>query len=382
MTAVGLGTSNIGNLTITTGNAGTGNGITVNSISSYSITSTGNPARINVGSGKLGDWSGSGADASTNARNARVWVADEYIRTDNGQRVREFATTAWANLNGGNIGGANTNSRTGAGVFEQYIYNGNSVSTNPFYATGLGSALIVGTGANTGNATLAAGSSLQPFLSVNAGSSATNLGLLTGPVTHNGNIANLWCVSWQSSGSGNVTTNLATFYHPPAASANSITAVNLANSARSATNYHAFRNDDNLAKVRLGSIETGHYFTSNTAATSGTVTVDKTLGQYQFLYPSANVTGMTFTNFVTRVAKPDGTFLNQTDQVTLVIQQSDPVYDIALPSGNVNIKYAYGTNSLSMAANTTSTVVITAVFNNTTGNTQYLVDQSVNYASV
>jgi hypothetical protein len=332
-----------------------------------------------VGSGKLGDWT-STVDASTNARNARVWVADEYIRTDNGQRAREFAVTAWANLNGANVGASNANSRMGAGVIEQYIINGNSVSTNPFVATGLSSALIVGTGANTGNATLAGGTVMLPFINVNAGSTATNLGLMTGVVTHNGNIANLWCVSWQSSGSGNVTTNLATFYHPPGPGGTTITTANIANTARAATNYYAFRNDDNLAKSKLGMLDSFHELNANSATTTGNVTVSKANGQVQTIYPTGDITIASFTNFVTGVVAPNNSIVNTADTVTLIIQQGATPYTVTMPVGNANIRYAGSVSTVVATANTTSMISITGVYNYAVGANQYLVTISPGFS--
>jgi hypothetical protein len=53
-------------------------------------------ARILMGSGKSGDWSTT-ADINSNARNARMVVMDEYIKTDNGIRSAEFSALSYAN---------------------------------------------------------------------------------------------------------------------------------------------------------------------------------------------------------------------------------------------------------------------------------------------
>jgi hypothetical protein len=372
--AVGLGTSNIGNLTIVTGNASTGNSIILNSVNTYSGNVTPNPGRINIGSGKNGDWTNT-ADILTNGRGARVWIQDEYVKTDSGTRSTQLTVTGFANLAGGNIGTSNANSRLNAFVSEQYIINGNSVSTVPYVFRGLNSSIIVGQSANVGNAFVAAGCGTTSFVSLNAGSSANTLLAFSALPFLNANVGNMINYTSLTVGTGNVTSNMMGFYHP--GSTQTFQGIQTANVGRVATNYHAFRNDDDLAKSRLGSLETFHEFTSNVAISSGNITVNKQNGQVQQVYMTENVSGVTFSNFVTSAIKPPmGTVINQTDTVTLIIQQGATPYTFALPTGNTAIRYAGNVSTVPSAANSTVMLSVTGVFNYNTSANNYLITVS------
>jgi hypothetical protein len=361
------GNINFGNLQIVGTNI-------ITSVNSYTSNTTPNPGRINIGSGKNGDYSAN-ADISTNARGARMWVVDEYVKPDNGIRSRELTATAFANLTAGNIGAANSNSRFGALGGEQYILSGNSTSTVMFVATGVSGSLILGQAANTANAFVAGGGVVTSFLSINTGSRATNLAQFVYTNAVNGNITN-----WMGYGGGwgssaaNVTGNAVGFYHPGV----STTAFPLstANAARGATNYHAFRNDDNLAKSRLGSLETFHELNSNVTISGTSITVNKNNGQVQQVYMTGNVDTVTFSNFVTRVQAPNATQVNQADTVTLVIQQGATPYTFTLPTGNAAIRYAGNVSTVSSVANSTVMVSVTGVYNYNTSSDQYLVTVS------
>jgi hypothetical protein len=232
----------------------------------------------------------------------------------------------------------------------------------------------VGQAANVGNATVAGGSAFLSFINVSAGSSANNLVQYNYTNGINGNITNWLGFAGQSSGTANVTSNAAVFFHPgPTAT---VTTLNTGNVIRSAPNYHAFRNDDGLAKSRLGSLERFHEFNSNVTITTGNVTIDKFNGQVQQVYMTENVSGVTFSNFVTRVQAPNGTQVNQADTVTLIVQQGATPYTLALPTGNAAIRYAGNISTVPSVANSTSMISITGVYNYTTSTNQYLVTVS------
>jgi hypothetical protein len=290
-----------------------------------------------------------------------------------------LVTSNWANLNGANIGASNINSRMGSFSSETYVTNGNSVNLNPAQVTSSAAILSVGAGANTGNAFMGGGTVYQAFAQVNAGSTATRVGLFLGGASFNGNVANAvaFTAQFSTGATANVTENAVTFYHPTAqGNTSGLMGQFNTNGVRSATNYFAFRNDDDLARSSLGSLSRFHELNANVTISSGNVTINKQNGQVQQVYMTENVSGVTFSNFVTRVQKPDGTFANQADTVTLIIQQGATPYDFALPTGNAAIRYAGGISTVTSTANTTVMVSVTGVYNYNTSATDYLVTVS------
>ena len=244
-----------------------------------------------------------------------------------------------------------------------------------FVATGVSGSLILGQSANTANAFVAGGSAVTSFLSINAGSRGTNLAQYVYTNLINGNVTN-----WMGYGGGfgssnaNVTGNTVGFYHPGVTT--TAFPLTTANAGRGATNYHAFRNDDNLAKSRLGSLETFHELNSNVTISGTSITVNKNNGQVQQVYMTGNVDTVTFSNFVTRVQAPNATQVNQADTVTLVIQQGATPYTFTLPTGNTAIRYAGNVSTVSSVANSTVMVSVTGVYNYNTSSDQYLVTVS------
>lgn len=134
--------------------------------------------------------------------------------------------------------------------------------------------------------------------------------------------------------------------------------VNHSNVMRASTNYYFLRNDDDVAQAKLGSLRSYHEY-QYTTATSGTVNIDKTNSQVQFIAPTANVTIGDFQNFVTTAN--DGTNNDsQADTVTLIIQQGATPYTVTMPTGNAAIKYASNVSTIGNTANSVTMVSITA----------------------
>jgi len=214
----------------------------------------------------------------------------------------------------------------------------------------LGNASVSHAALNTGALSLNAGSSIGnaygyvPFINA-AGSGGT------------ANITNYIGVA-SSFASANVTGNLFCFYNGNATSVGSYS-VQTSNNARAATNYYFLRNDDNVAQVQLGSLRSYNEFQYSTA-TTGTVNIDKNNAQVQFLNPTANVTIGDFQNFVT-TANDSVNNDNQSDTVTLIIQQGATPYTVTMPTGNAAIKYLGGTTTVGSTANAVSVVTIQAV---------------------
>ena len=198
-------------------------------------------------------------------------------------------------------------------------------------------------------------------ITLNGGSSIGNAYGYVPAVTSGGsgasNITNYIGIASSFTGA-NVTGNLFCFYNGNATSLGAY-AIQTGNTARAAANYYFLRNDDDVAQVKLGSLRSYNEFQYATA-TSGTVNIDKTNAQVQFIAPTANVTIGDFQNFVTTAN--DGTNNDtQSDTVTLIIQQGATPYTVTMPTGNASIKYAGGVSTIGATANAVTMVSISAI---------------------
>ena len=199
------------------------------------------------------------------------------------------------------------------------------------------------------------------------------------------NIANaVGFVSLSNSGSNSLTatnqsTNFAHFYIPGDASsiltsanagANAVTG----NVVRAASNYYAFRNDDDLAKVRLGSLNRFNEFLNSTGNTSGSVTISKNSGQVQYIGLTGNLTVAGFSNFITNTPTPQGANVYQADTVTLILNQGTTGgYTVAFPSDGT-CKFAGGVSAVgTVTANSVSMVSVTGFYNQSTSADNYLI---------
>ena len=360
---------------VTLGNIRFNNNVIVN-INSFQSNTNPNPGRILVGTGRNGNYAGLGTFGN-NGTSARLFVQDEIFKYDDGLRTGMVVGSLYANLSGGNIGTANSNSRLTAVQGEVYVLSGNAVSTITGVYRGASFALNLGNSANTSNAFVSNGTVVATFIGVNAGSSANTMIGTNFATSLNGAVANLLGYSFAVGGSANVTGNVAGFFM---ANTTSQYALSNGNIARNVTNYHAFRNDDDLARSRLGMLERFHELNANTANTTGTVDIDKNSGQVQTIYPTGNVTIGTFSNFVTRVQKPDSTYVNAADTVTLVINQGATPYTVTMPTGNTQIRYASGISTVASTANTTVMISITGTYNYTTAANQYQITISPEFS--
>jgi hypothetical protein len=210
---------------------------------------------------------------------------------------------------------------------------------------------------NGGFITMYQGSLLGNAYGMIPGALATS----TGNALAAGNITNYTGFASNLNASPYITGNLYAFYHGNVSGSAQQTATGLATAAaaRTATNYYAFRNDDPVAQVQLGSLRNYHEYQYSTA-TTGTVNIDKNNAQIQFIAPTANVTIGEFQNFVTNAI--DGTNNDaQTDTVTLVIQQGATPYTVTMPTGNASIKYVGNATTVGTTANSVTMISITAI---------------------
>ena len=356
-----------GNLVIVPG-TGAGNIDLVSSQAFTTVTTTNNPARIIFGSGYTGNadsWSVN-YDPYSRMRQAgfllnnRVTRGDGAINTTGMTNIyqQEFTanvTTAtsrnFAAINFLHVGGGASAFRStvtspaafvGQNSFVQAGTNGNVAVGNTVMTMATGGIFGVQTnsGATIGNAIGVLGS----FQASDTTGNVTNaIGFSSWPVSLN--------TTLQSP------TNFNSFYHPSGTAVYGGLFTN--NAFRAATNYYAFKNDDNVAQVQLGSLRSYNEFQYSTA-TTGTVNIDKNNAQVQFLNPTANVTIGDFQNFVT-TANDSVNNDNQTDTVTLIIQQGATPYTVTMPTGNASIKYAGGVSTIGTTANAVTVVTVSAV---------------------
>ena len=357
---------------VTLGNIRFNNNVITN-INSFQSNTNPNPGRILIGSGQLGNYS-----PTINSSSARLAAIDQIIKYDDGQRTTEINATLYGNLAGGNIGTSNANSRLQAISADTFLINGNSVQVNPFYLRAINSQILLGTAANTGCAFATTATATSTFVTINAGSSANTAILNMGGTTLNGNVGNMVGYYFSAGGTASVTGNTYGFYMP--GSTSGIASQAMGNTARAATNYYFLRNDDDLAKAKIGMLDSFHELNANSSTTTGTVTVSKSNGQVQTIYPTGNVTIGSFTNFVTRVQAPSGTQVNTADTVTLIIQQGATPYTVTMPTGNTAIRYAGGVTTVGATANTTTMISVTGVYDYTAGANEYLVTISPEFS--
>ena len=331
----------------------------------------------------------------------RLLVADFVTLPDSGMRFQEHTNYIWANLSA-NI--ANTGTRFSVQRNEMTIGGGTAgygitATSTPTLLLGTSTQINLGAGTNAnlsliGNITTTAGTTgTFSGVAVNNYSTANVIIGYNGQLTTN---------NANSTAFGNATTQIGYFlnfsgnpananitgtttaigYYMPGATANSqlggATAVN-GNIARQATNYYSFRSDDTLAKAQLGSLSSFNEFTGNITSSGGALTVSKSTGQVQQIYPTENITSITFSNFVTRVQKPDLTYANQSDTVTLIIQQGATPYTVTMPSGTA-YRYASGVTTVGSTANTTTMISITGTYNYNTAAVQYLITISPEFS--
>jgi hypothetical protein len=138
------------------------------------------------------------------------------------------------------------------------------------------------------------------------------------------------------------------------------------------------RCDDDLAQTKLGSLRYYHEFRYNNSSSSGTLTVDKSYAQVQYIDVTEDISTVTFSNFV--VSADDGTTTDyQMDTVTLVFRQDATGRTITMPSGTA-YKYAGGVNTMGTTANAVQMVSVSAIYNATTAATEYLITISPEFS--
>jgi hypothetical protein len=207
-----------------------------------------------------------------------------------------------------------------------------------------------------GNVTLTGAAAALGQHFVYAGSNVGNAGGLLAQISAAGNVTTGIGMMPSFAGTPSTTpTNTIGYYMP--GTTNTFGSTN-SNGFRQATNYYFLRNDDNVAQNQLGSLRAYHTFQAG-GNTTGTWDINKQNGQVQAISATGNITIGSYTNFVTTAN--DGTNNdNQTDTVTLIIEQGATPYTVTMPTGNASIRYASGNSTVPATANSTTTISIQA----------------------
>jgi hypothetical protein len=397
------GTITLGNITTNTNQIQTVAAIDPANATAFGTTT---PWRVLVGNAYLGSansiYSSTSPGTLPNPLSApRLLVADFVTLPNTGMRFQEHTNYVWANLSA-NV--SNTSTRFSVQRNEMTFGGGTSnyqvtATNSPTLFLGSGTQINLGAGTNAnlsliGNIVTTAGTTgTFSGISVSNYSTANVIIAYSGQLSTNnanttafGNATTQIGYTFNFAGApanANITgTTTAVAYYMPGATANTqLGGFNTTNGniARMATNYYSFRSDDTLAKAQLGSLSSFNEFTGNITSSGGALTVDKSTAQVQQIYPTENITSITFSNFVARVQKPDSTYANQSDTVTLIIVQGATPYTVAMPSGTA-YRYAGGINTVGSTANTTTMISITGTYNYNTAANQYLITISPEFS--
>ena len=381
-----------------------------------SPTTTSNPSRMLLGNAYAGNVSWNLApnlpgSAQASGAGARLLQSDIFNLANGITRMSGISASNYYILNA-NIANSTSGQMVNNAQFAA-IVGGNTAlttgytnySTNSAAVTGLYNTIAIGAGVNpnisavgntrvsfvrgtTSQVQLAAGSNID----VAMGTVSTILQTNNSGTGVYANIANaVSFVSLCTSGSNtlgavNQSTNFVHYYIPGDSSsiltsANAGSSVFTGNVPRAATNYYAFRNDDNLAKAKLGSLNQFHEFQYSAGNTSGSVTISKTSGQVQYVALTGNLTISSFANFVTTVVTPQAGTVYQTDTVTLILDQGTTGgYSVAFPSDGT-CKFAGGISAVgTVTANTVTMASVTGYYNPTAAATNYLITISPGFA--
>jgi hypothetical protein len=372
-------TGNIAFGNIVIGNTGT-SGTVYNVITSKNpflgnTTTQPSNARILIGSGRNGDWSVT-TDVNGHARNARLVVMDDYVKTDTGVRSTELAVLSYANLNGATTYGAsNVNSRMQAIASDLVVYGGNITATSTNIVRSAAVSTTVGLGANTGNANISHVNTQSTQIGIFPGSIVGNAVVMNLGVFNTGQVNTQIGLTFSLGGNANATTGNTYCIHNTDQGTHG---VSTSAPARRAANYYFLRNDDNVAQNKLGSVRLFHEYRHAATVSSGTLTIDKLNGQVQYVDLTEAVTTLTFSNFVTSASDSVNTDY-QTDTVTVILRQDGTGRAVTMPSGSA-YKYAGGTNTVGTTANSVTMLSVTAIYNVSAAATEYLITISPEFA--
>ena len=359
---------------------GTGSTITTSvNASNVNVASFGvNPYRWTVGTGFNGDYTAN-ADPLTLNRGSQLAIigTQNLTNSDILASTKLFSSTLFIDLQANNV--TSTAKRYGSIQAYTQVGNGNitlsiATGTNPAAVlSGMASAVLIGNQsfANLGNAVVSHVAAQNGAILAAAGGTIGNAAAVTATVqtqatTGTFTTSQIGYMAQFQGTVGTVSGNVIGYYMP----SNVVTyGWNSTNLNRASANYYFLRNDDAVAQNQLGSLRAYHEFQA-TGTTTGTWNIDKNNGQVQRVSATGNITIGSYTNFVT-TANDSVNNDNQTDTVTLIIEQGSTPYTVTMPTGNAAIRYASNVTTVSNVANTTTMIAVTA-FRTTANATGYL----------
>jgi hypothetical protein len=352
--------------TLAGGNIAAGNAATrintSNAFSGMTLNTNGfAPGQMVIGNGFFGNLNLNNIQARPTGKFV-VWDSANVVEAV-GNSIRYQAASFAAQISISNITSGSSLVRGGVGQMNI----GGGPSANSWTATNQGMTAVVGfnqfltTGQPNatvalGNVTLTGSSAALGQNFIYAGSNVGNAGGVLAQISAAGNVTN--GVGFQISYGGTPATTPTTTigYYMPGTTA-TYGSTN-SNGFRQATNYYFLKNDDNVAQNQLGSLRAYHTFQAG-GNTTGTWDIDKSNGQVQYISATGNITIGSYTNFVTTAN--DGTNNdNQTDTVTLIVEQGATAYTVTMPTGNAAIRYSNGNSTVPATANSTTTISIQA----------------------
>ena len=359
---VTLSTLIIGNTTAGNANGATRVNTTATFVGQNSGSQTLIAGQIVIGNGYFGSFSNGNTPAGA-TKGAKVVIWDS-VNLAAGNRYSSLQTMSQiivANNNGQAIRGVVSHMQFGGGA------NSNISSTQASGAIGVNQVVFVGGGPQQsliGNTVATGTTAALASITVSSGSNLlTGIGVAATPGTNGasggyaagvmGNaVGLLTCFQLNA-----IPTAVYGYYFSDAVT-NPSWGYSSTNTARSAPSYYSIYNADAVAQNQLGSLRAYHTF-QYTGNTTGTWNIDKNLGQVQYIIVNGNVTIGSYTNFVT-TASNSVSNLNQTDTVTLIIEQGATPYTVTMPTGNAAIRYANGVSTVTATANSTTMIAITA----------------------
>jgi hypothetical protein len=371
-------------------------------VAANAYTSTSNPFRQYIGTGYYGNTNitnvvalNAGNTVTSFGAGSRILQADGWTMTSAPARYAGMTLMNWTTITA-NI--SNTTTAAAAYGLTNSIVIGGGPSANTYTpATALNIAsmtttLNAGAGTNA-NASAVGNTTLSHAIGISTGATASvysNIGnaigvrvgmAWTGNATAFGNTGTTSAVAFMpnltgtNSANANIiqSGNVASFYHPGATTTTTInTLYTTGNIPRMATNYYAFQNDDDLAQAKLGRLSSFNEARYLATTTGGALTVDKANGQVQELVTTEAVTSITFSNFVSQILRPNSSYVQTADTVTLIVRQGSTAYAVTMPSGTA-YKYAGGQNVVGTTANAVTMISVTGVYNSTAAATEYLI---------
>ena len=365
-------------------------------------TSAPDPARIVIGTGYNGNLQQTAnyAVVSTGTTGAsglatRVLISDNFAQAPN-VRTQGLCVQDYVQLTS-NIAGSATNTRY-QGLFAGAVIGGGSAGNTWSVSSGqnngpVGSSTVLQIGGGTSGNLTGMGNTTVGFtngmLQQTIASLGSNIGNAIGVLSYinqnqsgstYGNVNNgaAFTASFQGTGQANAnviqSTTAIGYYHPTYTGGTGLMpGPTNGNIARMATNYYAFCNDDDLAQTKLGSLIQYHEYAYGNNATSGSITINKVNGQKQYISLSGALTISGFSNFVTAVTRPNASIAYQTDTVTLILDQgATGGYTVTLPTGAA-YKYAGGSSTITVLANTVTTITVQAYYSLPNSATNYLI---------